>query len=118
MHKTFKITPREQRMIIASRKKRQKATATGGEWVDIKNARELSKVIRGGGVQYGGYNIFFFDKNGGCYHFNCVKDNLAQHALNIKQKTFDALQGYAINYEDKDMYCEECNELIEPEYGD
>ena len=85
--------------------------------VEINTTKDLLETIKAGkGIFPGGYEINFLTNNGTYLHYQCVKDNLIQECRNIKDEMEERIIGTFVNYEDEDLYCEWCNEVIKPEY--
>jgi len=63
----------------------------------------------------GGYPLFYITKDGGVLCPKCVNENLELVEGDDPQWRIVA---YDINYEDTELYCDNCNEKIESAYGD
>ena len=63
----------------------------------------------------GGYPLFYITKDGGVLCSKCVNENLELVEGDDPQWRIVA---YDINYEDRELYCDNCNEKIESAYGD
>lgn len=67
----------------------------------------------------GGYPIFYLDLDNCVLCPKCVNADIKMHVdQTVEGGWHDTVIARDINYEDNDMYCESCNEHIEPAYGD
>jgi hypothetical protein len=87
----------------------------------IKNAAQLNATLRNGENTFPGlYPMFFITSDGGALHFDCVKKNLRLVLDSIRQSGSDGWKVVAteINYEDTDLYCDDCSQRIESAYSE
>ncbi len=63
----------------------------------------------------GGYPFYYITKDGGVFCPKCVNENLELVEGDDPQWRIVA---YDINYEDDDLYCDNCNEQVESAYGE
>lgn len=61
----------------------------------------------------GGYPLFYTTKDGGCLCPTCANDNLE---LTVQDDPQWEIVGQEINYEDTELYCDNCGEHIEGAY--
>ncbi len=72
----------------------------------------------------GGYPIFLVTTDGGCLCHGCAFDERWQIARDTRDKRkvniFSqwAAEGWAVNWEDPDLYCDHCGERIESAYAE
>jgi len=68
----------------------------------------------------GGYPIFYVCDDGGCLCPKCVNKEIEQIDESVKTNARDGWRVDAadINYEDANLYCDNCNEFIEAAYVD
>lgn len=81
----------------------------------IKNSDELSNVLN---ISHSHGPPYYVTKDGGVLCTACVKNNtdLIYSSINIFDDPQWEVIGYGINWEDDNLYCDHCNEKIEPEY--
>lgn len=64
----------------------------------------------------GGYPIYYTTLDGGCLCPTCANENMNLTLDKDYEQWF--IMGQDINYEDSDLYCDNCNAAIAPAYGD
>lgn len=90
----------------------------------IKTVADLKATLRNGAYAWpGGYPLYLLCADGGTLHFDCARKNVRR----IISAIADKAKGYRdpqwecvacdINWEDSDLYCDECNGKIESAYG-
>jgi hypothetical protein len=67
----------------------------------------------------GGYPMFAICDDGGCLCHKCVKDNYRIIRESQRDNCRDGwgVEAVTINYEDSELYCDNCNDAIESAYG-
>ncbi len=87
----------------------------------IENTQQLRATLRNGEYAWpGGYPMFFITSDGAALHFDCVRKNLRLVSDSVRNNLRDGWQVVAvdINYEDSELYCDDCSKQIESAYGD
>lgn len=90
---------------------------------DIRTTAELRATLRAGGFAWpGGYPLYLLCHDGGTLCFDCAREprHLRQilEAIHHKQSDGWRVIACAVNYEDAELFCEQCSKQIEPAYGD
>jgi hypothetical protein len=87
----------------------------------IDNTQQLRATLRAGEYAWpGGYPMFLLTSDGGCLHFDCVKKNLRSVLDSVRNQLRDGwrVEATEINYEDVDLYCDDCCNRIESAYAE
>lgn len=63
----------------------------------------------------GGYPIYYTTRDGGCLCPDCANENLY---LTLDGDDQWRIVGQDVNWEDIHLYCDNCNAVIAPAYGD
>lgn len=82
---------------------------------------QVKAALRAGELAWPGrLPMFMITDDGGCLHFDCVRDELRNVLWSIKSECSDGWRVVAcdINYEDGEMICAHCGERIESAYGE
>ena len=72
----------------------------------------------------GGYPMYYVFTDGGCICPDCVNGNVEEiDAANRGERRYNshggwAVDGWDINYESPDLYCDHCNERIPSAYAE
>ena len=71
-------------------------------------------------IVYGGYKVYFITADNGCICSDCAKEEKELILDAIKEQNDKQWEVIAvdINYENDSIYCDHCNQQIEPEYQD
>ena len=91
------------------------------QYGEIKDTGDLKTILRYGEWAWpGGYPMFIATDDGGCLHFDCVKENFRSVVWSIKNECSDGWRAVAwdINYEDGSLTCDHCNKRIESAYAE
>ena len=81
----------------------------------------LQSIVRSNGFAWpGGYPMFAITTDGGCLCPKCCKDNYRIIRESQRDNSNDGWQVEAvtINYEESDLICDNCNEIIQSAYGE
>ena len=87
----------------------------------MANTTGFKNFIRAGSHTFpGGYPVFMIAKDGGCLCFKCAKDNAKLIIESTRDESDSDWQYIAsdINWEDSELYCDNCGESIESAYGE
>ena len=79
---------------------------------------QLKEFIRHPYAWPGGYPLFAICHDGGCICKTCARDN-AKILIKSTRREDDPqwqIDAVTINYEDSELYCDNCNNLIESIY--
>lgn len=79
----------------------------------------VERLASGPYVWPGGYTLSLLTREGDCLCFDCAQkadpddivDGLGEGESRLRSAWF-------VNWEDKDLICDDCNKRIDPEYGD
>ena len=63
----------------------------------------------------GGYPLFYVTKDNGCLCPKCANENIE---LTLGDDPQWKIEQVDVNWENHDLYCDNCNEIINPAYGD
>jgi hypothetical protein len=68
----------------------------------------------------GGYPVFYLCSDGGCLCPNCATKKRAQIFRSTYERSHDgwAIAGVDVNWEDPEMFCDNCNARIESAYAE
>lgn len=74
----------------------------------------------------GGYPVFYVFTDGGCICPKCVNANIGEIDAAIREPGVLhrnshggwAIDGFDVNYDDAELYCDHCNERIPSAYAD
>lgn len=68
----------------------------------------------------GGYPLFAITDDGGCLCHTCTKNNLGLIVKAIAQGLRNGwmVTNITVNWEDTELYCDNCNQRIESAYGE
>ena len=88
-----------------------------------KQGAIIAEVKRATKEQYawpGGYPLYVVMRDCAALCCACAKRNLGQIARDTANKSMDSWQAdhVAVNWEDADLYCDQCNEHIESAYAE
>ena len=85
----------------------------------MANTTGFKNFIRAGShTSVGGYPVFMIAKDGGCLCYKCAKDN-ARLIIESTRNGFASEWCYfasGINWENPELFCENCNRRIESAY--
>jgi len=84
----------------------------------MRNTTEFKNFIRQPFAFAGGYQLHAVMKDGGCLCHKCAKDNaklILSNTRNETQKDW-ACYDIRVNWEDADLFCDNCGEQLKPEY--
>ena len=86
----------------------------------MNNVEAVKHCVKSPYAWPGGYPLFAVTTDGGCLCHKCVKDNYRIIRESQRDDSRDGWQvdAVTINYEDPDLYCDNCNETIEAAYSD
>lgn len=88
---------------------------------EIKTTAELRATLRAGAYAWpGGYPRFFVTSDGAALSFDSVRQNLREvigAILRDDRRGGWRVTGYAINWEDRELYCDHSGEKIESAYS-
>lgn len=85
------------------------------------NTKQLKEEIRAGAYAWpGGYPKFAVTSDGECLCCACVVKEYKQILYAVKHQLRDGwrVDWFDINWEDQDLYCDNCNAHIESAYGE
>ena len=85
----------------------------------MANTTGFKKFIRNGShTSVGGYPVFMIANDGGCICYNCAKENARLIIGSTRDESASDWQYIAsdINWEDGELYCDNCNGRIESAY--
>lgn len=87
----------------------------------IENFKGFESCVNEKYIWPGGYGPYsFITKDGGILCFNCALGNMELIRSSIEEKNdpqWEVVESF-INWEDKDIVCDNCNKYIDPEYED
>lgn len=79
----------------------------------ISNAIDLNAFMLGSQLRsftsVGGYPLFYVTKQNSCLCSRCATDN---------DQDFDPIVAVDVNWENPDLYCDECSQRIESAYAE
>jgi len=87
----------------------------------INSVQELNATLRNGQYAWpGGYPMFFITSDGAALHFDCVRENLRLVSDSVRNNLKDGWQVVAVdvNWEDPELYCDDCSNKIESAYAE
>lgn len=85
----------------------------------ITNTSQFKATLRAGAsTDLGGYPLFLITSDGAALDFQCARKEARKILYSIKNKLTDGWRiiGCEIAYEDARLYCDHCNQKIEPAY--
>lgn len=91
------------------------------DWVGGRmRTTEFKKFVRNPYVWPGGYPMYAITTDCGCLCKKCATDNAKQIIRSTRSNAHDgwAIAGVDVNWENNDLYCDHCNDLIESAYGE
>jgi len=86
----------------------------------MKNTTEFKAFVRNHYAFPGGYEIHAVMSDGGCLCHTCAKDNARLIIFNTRSGCGHSgweFDGATINWEDNDLFCDNCGNQLKPEYG-
>lgn len=86
-------------------------------------SKQIKQELRDGEFAWpGGYRKLFVMSDGELMHFNCVRENLREVLTAQRESPYEhsgwRVEGVEVYWEGPSMFCCQCNEEIESEYGD
>lgn len=90
-------------------------------FAQISTGQELRATLRAGEFAWpGGYPMFMITSDGGALHYKCVRENLRSVLDSIRSKINDGwkVEAVEINYENADLYCDQCSQRIVSAYAE
>lgn len=96
-----------------------RATNPGKPRKDTALVQSVKRFVKEKYAWPGGYPMFMIMSDGDVLCHTCTKKNLKQILTSTREKARDGWKagGVDINYEDKDLYCANCDEQIEVAYS-
>ena len=88
----------------------------------MNNSEQFKTFAKSKYAWPGGYPLFAITNDGGCLCHKCSKDNY--RLIREAQKTIElGCSGWSVvavdvNWEDSELYCDNCSETIESAYGE
>jgi hypothetical protein len=87
----------------------------------ITNTQQLRATLRAGDYAWpGGYPMYMITSDGAALHFACARSNFRLVSDSVRHQYSDGwcVQAVDINYENQDLYCDQCSQKIASAYGD
>lgn len=89
----------------------------------MRNSTSIKQVREAVRQKYawpGGYPLYLVTSDSAALCVKCAKENWRQCARSTRYLVNDGwgIVGVVINYEDNELYCSHCSNLIETAYGD